>query len=106
MRREQLVVVVMLAILAMFFGFESYLLRYRGEHYGVMAKVHDFMAPGLFGIGWSLFLFLAAAIILFLYITRINLRDNALSILKTKYAKGEISREEYLEKLKDLMHEH
>lgn len=32
-----------------------------------------------------------------------NKKDNALDILKTRYAKGEINKEEYIEKKKELL---
>lgn len=105
MRREQSVVIVMLAILLAIFAFESYLLWYGREHHGVIARFHDFMSPGLLGAGWSLLLAVLVGFVLFYYVSRINSRDEAINVLKTRYAKGEISREDYLRMLKDMMHE-
>lgn len=88
MRREQVVVIVMLGILVMIFAFESYIFWYGDEHHRAMARMHGVMAPGIFGIGRSLLLSILVAAVLFYYLSRISMREDALSILKTRYAKG------------------
>lgn len=69
------------------------------------------MWPGFFGIGWLVNLIIFGLII-WLVVTIINRskqqhilpkENKALEILKERYAKGEISKEEFEEKKKDLM---
>lgn len=77
-----------------------------GGMYGVQG---GFMGGGLFGILWSilllvLFIYLAAKLIQYFSGTDKGRRDrdDSLEILKNKYARGEISNEDY-QQMKDIL---
>ncbi len=66
------------------------------------------MGYGIWGILWLIFLILViiGLILLIRYLWeggRFKREDSALEILKKKYARGEISKEEFEEKKKDLL---
>jgi putative membrane protein len=66
------------------------------------------MGYGIWGILWLIFLILViiGLILLIRYLwegSRFKREDSALEILKKKYARGEISKEEFEEKKKDLL---
>lgn len=55
------------------------------------------------GFGWIFMAAFWAAVILFiLWLVKQNQKSDALSILKERYAKGEITKKEFMEKKKDL----
>ncbi len=76
----------------------------------------DFGGSGGFGLGWMVFgwlfmiLFWAAVILLIIWLYKqikgpqaATQSENALDILKRRYASGEIDKKEFEEKKKDLM---
>lgn len=109
MKKEHIVFGTLAAILLLIIGYESYTLRY-GGHRMMMSGMHMtgstssplthmFLSP----IGILLLLLIAAFIYIILKDDKEKTSETpAIKILKERYAKGEITRDEYLETFKDI----
>jgi len=120
MKREHYVFGGLAAVLLLLFTFESYLRGQRywgtqsgmmsgamGEMMGSMTQGFGMMSPGFFGMGWSFLLFWVLLIVFAVYLLtkgkeKPGENDKAAAILRERYAKGEITREEYLQTFRDL----
>lgn len=92
MKKEHLVIGLSLVLLFLIFGFES---GCWGHGTGVMG-----------GLSVGLSLFLWALLLIFIYyllVSREKRREDAFDMLKERYAKGEITRDEYIEIWTDLI---
>lgn len=97
MKKERCIFGGLLALFLLLFALET-LAFY--SHEREMAAMHR----GMVGFGWSFWILL---ILLALFIYRLSREQGSdsdpLEILKARYARGEVTREEYLQGLKDLM---
>ncbi len=109
MKKEHIVFGTLAAILLLIIGYESYIFRYGGHHMmmGGMHMTGSTSSPLtlmlLSPIGILLLLLIAAFIYIILKEDKEKTSETpALEILKERYAKGEITRDEYLEIFKDI----
>lgn len=109
MKKENYVFGALAAVFLLIIGYESYIFRYGGHHMmmggmhmtGSTASplTHILLSP----IGILLLLLIAAFIYIILKEDKEKTSETpALEILKERYAKGEITRDEYLEIFKDI----
>lgn len=109
MKKEHIVFGTLAAILLLIIGYESYTLRY-GGHRMMMSGMHMTGSTSsplthmlLSPIGILLLLLIAAFIYIILKDDKEKTSETpAIKILKERYAKGEITRDEYLETFKDI----
>lgn len=112
MRKEYLVFGGLLALMLALFAYETsstYVHRGMGGMHGEMEPwmwdMHSrMMAPSIAGFTWTFWVFLIL-LIGFIYLLVREGRDgreDAVEVLKKRYARGEITREEYLQAFKDL----
>ena len=101
MKREHSFIIVIAAVLLFFLIYSSHPVGY-GMH-AVKGGRGGFLVPRLFGPLFWVFLI----VFLFYLFQESNgergEREEAIGILKKRYAGGEISRDEYLEVFKDIM---
>jgi len=105
--KERLVFTALLALFILILLYET--LVFKPIPGGMMPHhmaMHGFMAgqtgPSLFGFNIVFWLLILALIYLFFKEPGSAAESEAVRILKERYAKGEISKEEYLETFKDL----
>ncbi len=109
MRKEYLVFGALLALMFLLFGYESYsayLHHGAGGMHGNMGpgmlEMHSrMMGPSIIGLSWTFWAFLILLAGFAYFILR-EKGEDAVELLKKRYARGEISREEYLQAFKDM----
>jgi uncharacterized membrane protein len=106
MRREYVVFGALLALMFLLFVYESYSWYwYRGMHGAMqpwMWEMHSrMMGPSIAGFNWTFWVFIVLLAGFAYYILK-GREEDAIELLKKRYARGEISREEYLQAFKDL----
>jgi uncharacterized membrane protein len=109
MRKDYLVFGALLALMLFLFVYESSSISWHngmeGMHGGMepwMWEMHSrMMGPSLAGFTWTFWAFLILSAV-FIYLLLKDRREDAEEVLKKRYARGEISREEYLQAFKDL----
>lgn len=108
MKKEYLVFGGLLALMLLIFAYETS----TTPMHGGMEDMHEMepwmwdmhskmMGPSIGGFTWTFWAFLIL-LIGFMYLLVREGREDALEVLKKRYARGEISREEYLKAFKDL----
>lgn len=118
MKKAYYVFAVLTLLLLLLFSFENYSRWYRygaggGMMSGSMGRVMEnmmqgsgMMGAGIFGLGWSFPLFLLFLTVFAAYLLTKKeepaKNDAAAAILRERYARGEITRDEYLQMFKDL----
>ncbi|MFQ6136504.1 MAG: SHOCT domain-containing protein [Candidatus Hydrothermarchaeales archaeon] len=105
MKKEHYVFGLLLVLLILLFGYESYVFSSYGHH----ARMHGGISgPSMMGFNWTFWIFLILLLV-FAYLLikggeeRAVERSAALEILEKRYARGEITRDEYLQIFKDLV---
>lgn len=105
MKKEHYVFGLFLALLMLIFGYESYVFSNYGHH----ASMHGgILGSRMMGSNWT-FWIVWILIFVFAYLLIkdrweiVVERNDALEILKKRYAMGEITRDEYLQIFKDLI---
>jgi uncharacterized membrane protein len=109
MRKEYLIFGGLLALMLILFAYETsstYIHRgMEGMHSGMEPWMWDMhsrmMGPSVAGFTWTFWVFLIL-LIGFIYLLIREGRDDPVEVLKKRYARGEITREEYLQAFKDL----
>lgn len=102
MKNERRAFVLMIAILLVVFLSESYLFWYGNQHHWNMGRLHGDFLPSL-GINPILIISFLLFIGLIYYLTPNKNKDAALEMLKIRYVRGEITRDEYVERFRDIM---
>lgn len=109
MRKEYLVFGALLALMLLLFGYESYSAyghRGMGGMHGGMEQMWDMhsqmMGPSIVGLSWTFWVFLVLLAGFAYLILKSEKDEDPVELLKKRYAKGEITREEYLQAFKDL----
>jgi uncharacterized membrane protein len=109
MRKEYLVFGALLALTLLLFGYESYSSYWHqgtGDMHGEMEPgmwdMHSrMMGPSVAGFNWTFWVFIILLAGFAYFILR-EKNEGPVDLLKKRYARGEISREEYLQAFKDL----
>jgi putative membrane protein len=108
MRKEYLVFGGLLALMLIIFAYETSTPHMHRDMEGMhemepwMWEMHSkMMGPSIWGLTWTFWAFLVL-LVGFIYLLLREGREDALEVLKKRYARGEITREEYLRAFKDL----
>lgn len=109
MKKEYLVFGALLALMLLLFGYESYSSYWHqgtgGMHGGMepwMWEMHSrMMGPSIAGFNWAFWVFIILLAGFAYYILK-EKEEDAVELLRKRYARGEINREEYLQAFKDL----
>ncbi len=108
MKKEYYVFGALALVLLLLFAYESYWwYGHSATMGGMMQQMHG-GAPTMMGFSWTWFAFLFLLVAFAFYLLKERAQpesDEATAILEKRYASGEITREQYLQILRDLKEE-
>lgn len=104
MKKEYYVFGALALVLLLFFAYESYIWYGHTAAMGGMMQQMGHGMHALMGFPWTLFAFLLllAVFVLYLMTQKEAPKDEAIAVLQKRYAGGEITREQYLQILRDI----